>query len=96
MGYSGQLKSRKSYMIPENEFHHKDPPPRNAVASVQTGPGAGPSSSSIGSVSKLDESSAEDTDKSRERSQCGVKAVNKASSATPKGNSSNGNSGSNR
>ncbi|OWJ99373.1 THOC2 [Cervus elaphus hippelaphus] len=34
-------------------------------------------------------------DKSRERSQCGVKAVNKASSATPKGNSSNGNSGSN-
>ena len=26
MGYSGQLKSRKSYMIPENEFHHKDPP----------------------------------------------------------------------
>uniref|UniRef100_A0A8B9XET8 THO complex subunit 2 n=1 Tax=Bos mutus grunniens TaxID=30521 RepID=A0A8B9XET8_BOSMU len=95
MGYSGQLKSRKPYMIPENEFHHKDPPPRNAVASVQNGPGAGPSSSSIGSVSKLDESSAEDTDKSRERSQCGVKAVNKASSATPKGNSNNGNSGSN-
>ncbi|KAF4026732.1 hypothetical protein G4228_019018 [Cervus hanglu yarkandensis] len=93
--YSGQLKSRKSYMIPENEFHHKDPPPRNAVASVQNGPGGGPSSSSIGSVSKSDESSTEDTDKSRERSQCGVKAVNKASSATPKGNSSNGNSGSN-
>uniref|UniRef100_G1RYH8 THO complex subunit 2 n=1 Tax=Nomascus leucogenys TaxID=61853 RepID=G1RYH8_NOMLE len=95
MGYSGQLKSRKSYMIPENEFHHKDPPPRNAVASVQNGPGGGPSSSSIGSASKSDESSAEETDKSRERSQCGVKAVNKASSTTPKGNSSNGNSGSN-
>ncbi|XP_064338846.1 THO complex subunit 2 isoform X10 [Camelus dromedarius] len=95
MGYSGQLKSRKSYMIPENEFHHKDPPPRNAVASVQNGPGGGPSSSSIGSASKSDESSTEETDKSRERSQCGVKAVNKASSATPKGNSSNGNSGSN-
>nr|XP_055124134.1 THO complex subunit 2 isoform X6 [Symphalangus syndactylus] len=93
--YSGQLKSRKSYMIPENEFHHKDPPPRNAVASVQNGPGGGPSSSSIGSASKSDESSAEETDKSRERSQCGVKAVNKASSTTPKGNSSNGNSGSN-
>uniref|UniRef100_A0A452VJV8 THO complex subunit 2 n=1 Tax=Ursus maritimus TaxID=29073 RepID=A0A452VJV8_URSMA len=92
MGYSGQLKSRKSYMIPENEFHHKDPPPRNAVASVQNGPGGGPSSSSIGSASKSDESSTEETDKSRERSQCGVKAVNKASSATPKGNSSNGNS----
>ncbi|XP_063516417.1 THO complex subunit 2 isoform X15 [Pongo pygmaeus] len=95
MGYSGQLKSRKSYMIPENEFHHKDPPPRNAVASVQNGPGGGPSSSSIGSASKSDESSTEETDKSRERSQCGVKAVNKASSTTPKGNSSNGNSGSN-
>nr|XP_016798811.1 THO complex subunit 2 isoform X12 [Pan troglodytes] len=93
--YSGQLKSRKSYMIPENEFHHKDPPPRNAVASVQNGPGGGPSSSSIGSASKSDESSTEETDKSRERSQCGVKAVNKASSTTPKGNSSNGNSGSN-
>uniref|UniRef100_A0A2K6R5R0 THO complex subunit 2 n=1 Tax=Rhinopithecus roxellana TaxID=61622 RepID=A0A2K6R5R0_RHIRO len=91
MGYSGQLKSRKSYMIPENEFHHKDPPPRNAVASVQNGPGGGPSSSSIGSASKSDESSTEETDKSRERSQCGVKAVNKASSTTPKGNSSNGN-----
>uniref|UniRef100_F6PLG3 THO complex subunit 2 n=1 Tax=Equus caballus TaxID=9796 RepID=F6PLG3_HORSE len=95
MGYSGQLKSRKSYMIPENEFHHKDPPPRNAVASVQNGPGGGPSSSALGSASKSDESSTEETDKSRERSQCGVKAVNKASSATPKGNSSNGNSGSN-
>ncbi|XP_036126157.1 THO complex subunit 2 isoform X10 [Molossus molossus] len=95
MGYSGQLKSRKSYMIPENEFHHKDPPPRNAVASVQNGPGGGSSSSSIGSASKSDESSAEENDKSRERSQCGVKAVNKASGATPKGNSSNGNSGSN-
>ncbi|XP_059993378.1 THO complex subunit 2 isoform X2 [Lagenorhynchus albirostris] len=95
MGYSGQLKSRKSYMIPENEFHHKDPPPRNAIASVQNGPGGGPSSSSVGSASKSDESSNEETDKSRERSQCGVKAVNKTSSATPKGNSSNGNSGSN-
>ena len=61
MGYSGQLKSRKPYMIPENEFHHKDPPPRNAVARVQNGPGGGPSSSSIGSVSKSDESSTEDT-----------------------------------
>ncbi|XP_062939383.1 THO complex subunit 2 isoform X6 [Cynocephalus volans] len=95
MGYSGQLKSRKSYMIPENEFHHKDPPPRNAVACVQNGPGSGPSSSPLGSISKSDESSTEETDKSRERSQCSVKAVNKASSATPKGNSSNGNNGSN-
>ncbi|XP_077002596.1 THO complex subunit 2 isoform X5 [Tamandua tetradactyla] len=95
MGYSGQLKSRKPYMIPENEFHNKDPPPRNAVASVQNGPGCGHSSSSLGSSSKSDESSTEENDKSRERPQCGVKAVNKASNATPKGNSSNGNSGSN-
>uniref|UniRef100_A0A452VJN7 THO complex subunit 2 n=1 Tax=Ursus maritimus TaxID=29073 RepID=A0A452VJN7_URSMA len=65
MGYSGQLKSRKSYMIPENEFHHKDPPPRNAVASVQNGPGGGPSSSSIGSASKSDESSTEETEKEK-------------------------------
>ncbi|XP_027998176.2 THO complex subunit 2 [Eptesicus fuscus] len=93
MGYSGQLKCRKSYMIPENEFHHKDPTPRNAVASVQNGPSGGSSSSSIGSASKSHESSAEENDKSRERSQCGMKAVSKASSATLKGNSSNGNSG---
>ncbi|KAM7338452.1 hypothetical protein ACRRTK_001936 [Alexandromys fortis] len=95
MGYWGLLKCRKSHMIPENEFHHKDPPPRNAVASVQNGPGGGTSSSSLGSASKSDESGTEETDKPRERSQCGTKAVNKASGTTPKGNSSNGNSGSN-
>ncbi|ELW68126.1 THO complex subunit 2 [Tupaia chinensis] len=95
MSYSGQLKSKKSYMIPENEFHHKDPPPRNAVANVQNGPSIGPSSSSIGSTSKSDERSIEETDKARERYQCGVKVVNKVSSAIQKGNSSNGNSGSN-
>ncbi|EGW11920.1 THO complex subunit 2 [Cricetulus griseus] len=95
MGYWGMLKCRKSHMIPENEFHHKDPPPRNAVASVQNGPGGGTSSSSLGSASKSDESGTEETDKPRESSQCGTKAVNKASSTTPKGNSSNGNSGSN-
>ncbi|CAK6441230.1 unnamed protein product [Pipistrellus nathusii] len=92
MGYSGQLKYRKSYMIPENEFHHKDPTPRNAVASVQNGPSGG-SSSSIGNTSKSHESNAEENDKSRERSQCSMKPVSKASSATLKGNSSNGNSG---
>ena len=48
-------------MIPENEFHNKDTPPRTPVASEQNGPGGGPSSSSIGSVSKSDESSTEDT-----------------------------------
>lgn len=48
-------------MIPENEFHHKDPSPRNAVASVQNGPGGGPSPSSTGSASKSDESSNDET-----------------------------------
>ena len=76
-------------------FITKTPPLRNSVASVQNGPGGRPSSSSIRSVSKSDKSSTVDTDKSRERSQCGVKAVDKASSFTPKGNSSDGNSGSN-
>ena len=59
--YSGQLKSRKSYMITENEFHHKDPSPRTAVASLQNGPGGGPSPSSTGSASKSDESSNDET-----------------------------------
>ncbi|KAH0510598.1 THO complex subunit 2 [Microtus ochrogaster] len=94
MVYSGQLKNRKSYMIPENEFHHKDPPPRNATSSVPNGPCSG-LPSSIGNTSKSDESSTEETDKSRERSQCGLKTVTKASSAVPKGNSNNGNSSSN-
>ena len=57
----GLVKCRKSHMIPENEFHHKDPPPRNAVASVQNGPGGGTSSSSLGSASKSDESGTEET-----------------------------------
>lgn len=82
-------------MIPENEFHHKDPPPRNTATNLQpSGPCSG-LPSSIGSMCKLDESSAEEADKSRERAQCAVKAANKASSVTPKGNLSNGNSGSN-
>ncbi|XP_066227917.1 THO complex subunit 2-like [Saccopteryx leptura] len=93
MAYSGQLKSRKSCMIPENEFHHKDPPPKNAAASVQNGPGGGSSSLSTGGTSKSNESSAEENDKSRERSQCCVKVVNKAPVAAPKGNSSNGSNG---
>nr|NP_001366034.1 THO complex subunit 2-like [Jaculus jaculus] len=94
MVYSGQLKNRKAHMIPENEFHHKDPPPRNAAATVQNGAAGGPPSS-VGSTPKTDESSAEEADRSRERSQYAVKAVSKASSVTPKGNSSSGNSGSN-
>ncbi|XP_038604398.1 THO complex subunit 2 isoform X3 [Tachyglossus aculeatus] len=97
MGYSGQLKSRKPYMVPENEFHHKDPPPRNAVAAtVQNGPGGVglPASLTI-NAAKLEESTAEETDKLKEKSQGAIKVVNKAASATPKVTTSNGNSASN-
>ncbi|XP_068813870.1 THO complex subunit 2 isoform X5 [Struthio camelus] len=97
MGYSGQLKSRKPYMVPENEFHHKDPPARNAVAAtVQNGPGGAgmPTSLSI-NTAKLEESTAEETDKLKEKSQGAVKVINKAVNATPKVTTSNGNSASN-
>uniref|UniRef100_A0A668AZA5 THO complex subunit 2 n=1 Tax=Myripristis murdjan TaxID=586833 RepID=A0A668AZA5_9TELE len=41
MGYSGQLKSRKVHMVPENEFHHKEQPVRSATpANQQNGPGS--------------------------------------------------------
>uniref|UniRef100_A0A8C9T0D8 THO complex subunit 2 n=1 Tax=Scleropages formosus TaxID=113540 RepID=A0A8C9T0D8_SCLFO len=40
MGYSGQLKGRKVHMVPENEFHHKEPPVRSTTpANLQNGPG---------------------------------------------------------
>uniref|UniRef100_A0A8C0GI88 THO complex subunit 2 n=1 Tax=Chelonoidis abingdonii TaxID=106734 RepID=A0A8C0GI88_CHEAB len=94
MGYSGQLKSRKPYMVPENEFHHKDPPARNAVAAtVQNGPGgAGLPASLTINAAKLEESTAEETDKLKEKTQGAVKVINKAANATPKVTTSNGNS----
>lgn len=52
-------------MIPENEFHHKDPPARNAVpAAVQNGPGGAgmPTSLTINTV-RLEEGTAEETGK---------------------------------
>ncbi|XP_027754008.1 THO complex subunit 2 isoform X1 [Empidonax traillii] len=97
MGYSGQLKSRKPFMIPENEFHHKDPPARNAVpATVQNGPGGAgmPTSLTINTV-RLEEGTAEETDKLKEKSQGVVKVINKTVNATPKVTTSNGNSASN-
>lgn len=52
-------------MVPENEFHHKDPPARNAVAAtVQNGPGgAGLPASLAVNTAKLEESTAEETGK---------------------------------
>ncbi|XP_068930132.1 THO complex subunit 2 isoform X6 [Petaurus breviceps papuanus] len=97
MGYSGLLKGRKPHMIPENEFHHKDPPPRNAVAAtVQNGPGGvGLSTSVTINAAKLEESTTEETDKVKEKSQGAVKVANKAANATPKATTSNGNNASN-
>lgn len=51
-------------MIPENDFHHKDPPTKNAVpTTVQNGPGgAGLASSTLTvNAAKLEESTAEET-----------------------------------
>ncbi|XP_068267883.1 THO complex subunit 2 isoform X1 [Nyctibius grandis] len=97
MGYSGQLKSRKPFMIPENEFHHKDPPARNAVAAtVQNGPGGAgmPTSLTVNTV-RLEEGTTEETDKLKEKSQGVVKVINKAVNAAPKVTTTNGNSASN-
>lgn len=52
-------------MIPENEFHHKDPPARNAVAAtVQNGPGGAgmPTSLTINTV-RLEEGTTEEAGK---------------------------------
>ncbi|KAH0631033.1 hypothetical protein JD844_004521 [Phrynosoma platyrhinos] len=97
MGYSGQLKSRKHCMVPENDFHHKDPPTRNAgPTTVQNGPsGAGLPPSLTINAAKLEESTAEETDKLKEKSQGAVKVINKAANTTPKVTTSNGNSASN-
>uniref|UniRef100_A0A670ZXV4 THO complex subunit 2 n=1 Tax=Pseudonaja textilis TaxID=8673 RepID=A0A670ZXV4_PSETE len=60
MGYSGQLKSRK--MVPENDFHQKDLPTRNAVPTmVQNGPGGAGLPPLTINAAKLEESTAEET-----------------------------------
>ncbi|XP_055499527.1 THO complex subunit 2 isoform X3 [Leucoraja erinacea] len=93
MGYSGQLKSRKAYMVPENEFHHKDPPARSATpATVQNGPGtAAQPAAATTNAAKADESTNEDTDKlTKEKSQSAIKSTNKTANTTPKVTASNG------
>ncbi|XP_042196497.1 THO complex subunit 2 isoform X1 [Callorhinchus milii] len=94
MGYSGQLKSRKLYMVPENEFHHKDPPARSTTPStVQNGPGTlTQPAAATATATKPEEGSAEETDKLKEKCQSAVKVTNKAANATPKVASSNGSS----
>ncbi|XP_053555090.1 LOW QUALITY PROTEIN: THO complex subunit 2 [Bombina bombina] len=96
MGYSGQLKNRKPYMVPENEFHHKDPPARSFIPPVvQNGPtSASQSATVLVNAAKPEEVTAEDSEKLKEKSQAAVKVVNKAASTTPKVTASNGNSAS--
>ncbi|KAG9478503.1 THO complex subunit 2 isoform X2 [Eleutherodactylus coqui] len=97
MGYSGQLKSRKSFMVPENEFHHKDSPARNVLPSaVQNGPGAASQSATVlMNAAKPEESGAEDIEKLKEKSQSVMKVITKAANTTPKVITNNGSSSSN-
>ncbi|KAG8553731.1 hypothetical protein GDO81_003527 [Engystomops pustulosus] len=97
MGYSGQLKSRKSFMVPENEFHHKDSPARNVIpTTVQNGPGAASQSASVMvNAAKPEETSTEDIEKLKEKSQNTLKVVTKAANTTPKVTVNNGSSSSN-
>ncbi|XP_043913221.1 THO complex subunit 2-like [Protopterus annectens] len=92
--YSGQLKSRKPYMVPENDFHHKDPPTRIAAPlPIQNGPGAiGVPAAITTNITKPEENSVDDMDKSREKSLGTVKIVNKAVGLPQKLTASNGNS----
>ncbi|XP_051824481.1 THO complex subunit 2-like [Antechinus flavipes] len=94
MGYSGQLKNRKLSMIPESEFHHKDPPPRNIVAApIQNGAGGVGLTTSLSiTATKVEESSTEDTDKLKENFQCSLKVLTKTASTSLKMSPTNGNS----
>lgn len=57
--YSGRLKSQKAHMVPENEFHHKEQPARNATpANQQNGPGS--TGKPASSMSKTEEGTSED------------------------------------
>ncbi|XP_046906412.1 THO complex subunit 2 [Hypomesus transpacificus] len=88
MGYSGQLKGRRAHMVPENEFHHKEQPVRSATpASQQNGPG----NTGKPAAGKTDEGSAEDADRSKEKSQGSAKPANKTNSTAARVTTSNGN-----
>ncbi|KAF4085540.1 hypothetical protein AMELA_G00096270, partial [Ameiurus melas] len=95
MGYSGQLKSRKAHMVPENEFHYKEPASTANPGALQNGPGssgkpgtAAPASANAG---KNEEGAAEDTEKSKDKSQVAQKTACKNPTAANKA-SSNGSS----
>ncbi|KAI4891163.1 hypothetical protein NFI96_021304 [Prochilodus magdalenae] len=93
MGYSGQLKSRKVHMVPENEFHYKEPVSSTNPGGLQNGPGnAGkPVTAAASATSKNEEGTAEDTEKSKDKSQVAQKTASKNPTAANKA-SSNGSS----
>lgn len=97
MGYSGQLKNRKVNMVPENDFHHKDPPVRSAApVAIQNGPsGVSQAAAITVNAAKPEESTEEIADKIKEKNQNAMKMLAKAAGVTPKISSSNGSSTSN-
>ncbi|XP_061659532.1 THO complex subunit 2 isoform X2 [Syngnathoides biaculeatus] len=90
MGYSGRLKSQKVRMVPENEFHHKEPPARNVTpANQQNGPGSTGKPAAAATM-KGEDGFSEDGDRGKDKSQT-TKLVNKANAAAAKVTTSNGN-----
>uniref|UniRef100_A0A8C9TAU6 THO complex subunit 2 n=1 Tax=Scleropages formosus TaxID=113540 RepID=A0A8C9TAU6_SCLFO len=88
MGYSGQLKGRKVHMVPENEFHHKEPPVRSTTpANLQNGPGgASKPPASASGTGRSEEGVAED-----DKPHGTVKPAGKTNNAASKVPTSNGN-----
>ncbi|XP_022539435.2 THO complex subunit 2 [Astyanax mexicanus] len=94
MGYSGQLKSRKVHMVPENEFHHKEPVNITTPGGLQNGPGnsSKPAAAAASATSKNEEGTAEDAEKSKDKSQVALKNASKNPATVNKTSSSNGSS----
>uniref|UniRef100_A0AAR2K232 THO complex subunit 2 n=1 Tax=Pygocentrus nattereri TaxID=42514 RepID=A0AAR2K232_PYGNA len=90
MGYSGQLKSRKVHMVPENEFHYKEPVSSINPGGLQNGPGntGKPAAAAASATSKNEEGTAEDAEKSKDKSQVAQKTASKNPTAVNKASSS--------
>uniref|UniRef100_S4RS23 THO complex subunit 2 n=1 Tax=Petromyzon marinus TaxID=7757 RepID=S4RS23_PETMA len=96
MGYSGQLKSKKVAMVPENDFHHKEPPkaagtPSStptthssstspAQANGQTNEGHG-TAHNMTTGGRADDNSQGDGEKSKDKLSSGGKPMGKSSSS---------------
>ncbi|KAL6480006.1 hypothetical protein MHYP_G00110390 [Metynnis hypsauchen] len=90
MGYSGQLKSRKVHMVPENEFHYKEPVSSTNPGGLQNGPGntGKPAAAAASATSKNEEGTAEDAEKSKDKSQVAQKTASKNPTTVNKASSS--------